>query len=383
MVTVVSPDSLWNERDLVQSIRVELSDRAYPILIGSRLCVDETARQAISETVGGRHCLLISDDHVAPLYAGDLRSALRSAGAREVCETTFPAGEASKTPAVLEKLWRFGVAAGLGRDAVAVALGGGVVGDIAGFFAATYMRGIRFMQVPTSLLADVDSSVGGKVAVDLPEGKNLVGAFHQPSLVLADLVCLRTLPPRELSCGLAEVVKYGVIMDREFFSFLAERGSALRTCDEVLFEEIVSRSCRCKARIVEQDEKEAGVRAVLNYGHTFGHAIEAQMGFAGLNHGECVAIGMGMAADLGARLGMCSEELARRQDRVLHACGLPTSLPSGSTLTAEGVLAAMSRDKKVKGGRLRLVLPIEIGRVEIRTVEQRALMLDAIGGRLG
>lgn len=367
----------------MQTIDVQLPKNPYPILVGACLHEVTEACTVLAHAVSGRRCMLVSDENVFPRYGGLYEHMAREAGCVQVDAVVLPPGESSKSVANLEHLWRSGVRAGLDRDAVVFALGGGVVGDIAGFFAATYMRGIGLVQIPTSLLADVDSSVGGKVAVDLPEGKNLVGVFHQPKLVLADVGNLASLPPRELSCGLAEVIKYGVIMAPDFFQYLLAHGDELNTFREPLYEEIVARCCRCKAAVVEEDERETGLRAILNYGHTFGHAVETLTGYSGLNHGECVAIGMGMAADLAVQLDLCPSDLPEIQDALLRKAGLPTSLAAGFGLTASSILDAMYRDKKVRQGHLRLVLPTRIGHVELVTSDDDMAIRAAAEGRLG
>jgi 3-dehydroquinate synthase len=257
------------------------------------------------------------------------------------------------------------------------------VGDVAGFFAATFLRGITLVQVPTTLLALVDSSVGGKVGVDLPEGKNLVGAFHQARLVLGEVAVLTTLPVREVRNGLAEVIKYGIIMDNELFTLLETAADRLVPPDLPLYEQVVSRCCTLKARVVEQDEKETGLRAILNYGHTFAHALETVGEFRALRHGEAVSVGMGMAADLAARTGACAPEVGRRLDALLERCGLPRRLERLPGITPQAVLDCMYRDKKVRAGRLRLVLPREIGAVELVEWRDRDVLLRAIGGRIG
>jgi 3-dehydroquinate synthase len=262
----------------------------------------------------------------------------------------------------LSRLWEAFARLRLDRRSVVIALGGGVIGDLAGFAAATYLRGIDLVQLPTTLLAQVDASVGGKTAIDLPEGKNLVGAFYQPRWVVADVGTLASLPPRELRAGLAEVIKYGVIADETLFDFLERERDAVLAGEPERLAQIVLRSCRIKADVVREDEREGGLRAILNYGHTAGHAVEALAGYAGLLHGECVAIGMEAAARLSVRLGMLAPGDAERQRRLLEAYGLPVALPPGQEPRA--ILDAMRWDKKTVGDEIRFVLARGIGIVE-------------------
>lgn len=365
----------------MKCVPVQTPRHRYDILVGWRLRESPETVGAVRDLVSGRRCLLVSDSNVAPLYAGSVSDMLTRAGA--VCATeTFTAGESSKTLAEAERLYRAALAHGLGRDGFIVALGGGVTGDLAGFAAATYMRGIAFIQIPTSLLAMVDSSVGGKVGVDLPEGKNLVGAFHQPELVLADLSALTTLPKRELQCGMAEVIKYGLILDRGLFATLEQHAAALLDLQPDMCESVICRCCELKADVVCADEKErTGQRALLNYGHTFGHALEVLCGYTKLTHGEGVAIGMGMAAELARLLGRADAELGQRQNSVLRAAGLPTSLRGD--IAPEKVLDVMKRDKKVVRGRLRFVVVPEIGRAEIVEAPDEAMVLEAVRRHCG
>ncbi|TWI00355.1 3-dehydroquinate synthase [Luteimonas cucumeris] len=342
----------------LQRTNVEVGgERPYAISIGPGL-LDDGALLAAS--VRGRHVLLLSDSHVAPLYAKRVAHALR--GVRDdlrIDAYVLPAGEASKTLATFAEAIDALAAIGATRDACIIALGGGVVGDLAGFVAACWMRGIDCVQVPTTLLAMVDSSVGGKTAVDLPQGKNLVGAFHPPRAVIADTEALLTLPPRELRAGLAEVAKYGAIRDAAFLDWIEAHAEALLASDDAALTEAVARSCRHKAQIVERDPYEHGERALLNFGHTFGHAIEAEQGFGGLNHGEAVAVGMVLAAKLSARLGLASDADAQRLAVLLARLELPVAIPAG--LDAEALLARMRLDKKADANGLRFVLWDGIG----------------------
>ncbi len=363
----------------MQTVTVTTPDKTYQIAIASGLLASSKARDLLTPLVKGRKCLLVSDSNVAPLYADCTAQLVESCGAEAVGRVVFPAGEESKNLGTVAELYHQAISAGLNRRSIVLALGGGVVGDMAGFAAATYMRGIPFVQIPTSLLAMVDSSVGGKVGCDLPEGKNLVGAFHQPELVLADLAALDSLPVREQACGWGEVIKYAVIMDADFFELLGEHADLLLKLDPARCEEVVARCCRLKAEVVAQDEREQGLRAILNYGHTFGHALETIGGFSALNHGEGVAIGMGIAADLAVKLGMAPASLAARQDELLRRFGLPTTWSLEAS--DEAVLKLMYRDKKVLQNRLRLVLPTAIGSVSVVECDREDLVKEAIGGR--
>jgi 3-dehydroquinate synthase len=268
------------------------------------------------------------------------------------------------------------------RGVTVIALGGGVVGDLAGFAASTYLRGVRVVQIPTTLVAQVDASVGGKTAVNHPKGKNLIGTFYQPALVLADISMLRTLQMRDLIGGLAEVVKYGVIADERLFRYVEAHAAELLARDLTALERVVVASVRIKAGVVGKDEREAGLRRILNYGHTLGHAIETVTGYRRVHHGEAVAIGMEFAARLAVRVGLCDQGLADRQGRLLRRIGLPTQLPRGHS--GGRLLAAMAHDKKVSGGRLHFVLPERLGRVRIQPVDARLVMRtlkDVAAGR--
>ncbi len=336
-----------------RTLEVQLGERGYPIAIGGGLLGRTDAWTSIAPE---RQVLLLSNTTVAPLYAKALREAL---GKRPLELLLLPDGESHKTLEQAGVVYQRLAAMGANRDAVLVALGGGVIGDLGGFVAATWMRGIDFVQVPTTLLAMVDSSVGGKTAVNLPAGKNLVGAFHQPRLVVADLDTLATLPPREYASGLAEVLKYGAIVDREFFDWIDAHAAALIARDLDVVAEAVERSCRHKAAIVARDERETGDRALLNFGHTFGHALEAVAGYGTLLHGEAVAIGMVQAARLSERLGLSSPADGDRLAAVLARLDLPVAPPAG--LSADELEHAMRLDKKNASGKLRFILWRGIG----------------------
>ncbi len=363
------------------TIHVPLRDRAYDLRIGDRLLADADAT-ALAPLAGGRRCLLVSDSNVAPLYGTAATALLRAAGASRVETVVIPAGEGSKVLATMSTLYTAAARAGVDRRGLIVSLGGGVVTDLSGFLAATWMRGVDYAQLPTSLLAQVDSAVGGKTGVDLPEGKNLVGAFHQPRLVLLDVSTLRSLPPRELRCGLAEVVKYGVILDAELFARLEQNRKALLRADPVFYREVVRRSCELKVQVVVEDEFDTtGCRALLNYGHTFGHALETLGGYSTYLHGEAVAIGMGMAADLALLLEDTADrrEVRDRQDALLAALGLPLQARG---LDAAAVQQAMQSDKKFVGGRSRVILPERLGEVRQFADVPAEAVRRAIAGRL-
>jgi 3-dehydroquinate synthase len=311
--------------------------------------------------VDDAHAVIITDANVDDIYTEPVADSLVEAGA-EVDILSVEAGEQSKAPEVAAELWEQMLDQGADRKSVVVALGGGVVGDLAGFVAATFARGLRFVQVPTTLLAQVDSSVGGKVGVNLPGGKNMVGAFWQPRGVVIDVDVLDTLPQREYRAGLAEVVKYGVIQDAEFFAFLEANVEPINSRDHAVLTRIIERCCRLKADVVEQDEREeSGLRAILNYGHTFGHAFEAATGYEQLLHGEGVAMGMMCAARLAQRIGRVDAAFVERQRALLEAFGLPLTVPE---VAPDELIELMYRDKKVDRGKLRFVLPSRIGHVE-------------------
>lgn len=352
----------------------------YSIHIGPGLLDDG---KALASMLRGRHALIVSDDHVAPLYADRVRQALAQARPEvRIATHVVPAGEASKTLANFGSTIDALAALGATRDACIYALGGGVVGDLAGFAAACWMRGIDCVQLPTTLLAMVDSSVGGKTAVDIAQGKNLVGAFHPPRAVFADTGTLRTLPPRELSAGLAEVIKYGAIVDAEFLGWLELHATGLLARDGALLAEAITRSCAHKAAIVERDPFEHGERALLNFGHTFAHAIETEQaafyGYGtGLNHGEAVAIGMVLAAKLSSALGMADPVDGERLRSLLLAFGLPVELPTG--LGPAALLAHMHLDKKARGAGLRFILWDRAGAARIVAGVDEAAVLASLG----
>lgn len=352
-------------------------ERPYTVAIGAGLIADG---QRLASPLRGRHVLVATDSNVAPLYLDAVERALREVRpGLAIGRFVMPAGEHEKTLArfaeCLDALARLGAT----RDAAVYALGGGVVGDLAGFAAACWMRGIDCVQLPTTLLAMVDSSVGGKTAVDLPAGKNLVGAFHPPRAVIADTRTLSTLPERELLAGLAEVVKYGAVFDLRFFDWLERHVEALLARDDAALAEAIARSCRYKAEVVARDPYERGDRALLNFGHTFGHAIEAEQGYgAGLNHGEAVAVGMVLAARLSARLGRASAGDGERLRALLSRFGLPTAVPAA--LDPQALLARMRLDKKAAASGLRFVLWEGIGEGRIVAGVDDADVLAVLAG---
>jgi 3-dehydroquinate synthase len=344
-----------------ERVHVALAGRGYDIIVGPGLL--DQAGAFLAPAIRSRRAVVVTDAHVAALHLPRFAAALTAAGiAPEVI--ALPPGEQTKDFAHFAALCEDVLALGIERATPIVALGGGVVGDLAGFAAASLLRGLDLVQVPTTLLAQVDSSVGGKTAIDTRHGKNLVGAFHQPVLVLADTDVLGTLPRRELLAGYAEVAKYGLIRDAGFYAWLERGAPALIAGDAQARQAAVLQSCAAKAAIVAADEREAGERALLNFGHTFGHALEAATGFGDkLLHGEAVALGMQLAFDLSARLGLCPVAAALRVRRHLAAVGLPTTLAEigAAELDAGRLLALMRKDKKVSGGRITLILARDIG----------------------
>jgi len=348
----------------------------YRIAVGEGLLDDGSA---LAAHVRGRHVLIVSDNHVAPLYARKLAATLQAAlPAASVMVTCLPAGESAKTLDSFSELTRELADFGATRDACVFALGGGVIGDLAGFAAACWMRGIDVVQLPTTLLAMVDSSVGGKTAVDLPQGKNLVGAFHPPRAVFADTATLKTLPERELRAGFAEVVKYGAIVDADFMGWLDAHADALLARDDAALTEAIARSCAHKAAIVERDPFEHGERALLNFGHTFAHAIESEQGYGGLNHGEAVAVGMVLAAQLSTALGIATGDDAEGLSALLARFGLPVALPPG--LDPDALLARMRLDKKAGASGLRFVLWDRPGAARIIADAPDTAVLAVLGG---
>jgi 3-dehydroquinate synthase len=344
----------------MHTVDVALGQRSYQILVGSGLLAEAGCHVAALFPPG--RALIITDDTVAGLYLDRVTKSLSAAGFA-VSTATVPAGEQSKSFDQLSRLCDECFCAGLERRSLILALGGGVIGDLAGFVAATYHRGIPFVQLPTTLLAQVDSSIGGKTAINLPGGKNLVGAFYQPALVLADIAALATLDARQFSSGLAEVVKHAMIRDAALFARLEADAAKILARDPATLGEIVARNCAVKAAVVSADEREAGLRAILNYGHTVGHAVEAIASYGVYTHGEAVALGMAAAAAIACSRGFISDAVVAQQNKLLGRFGLPTKLRR--PLDADALLEAMRHDKKVRAGRLRLVLPVAIGETRI------------------
>jgi 3-dehydroquinate synthase len=365
-------------------VRVELGARGFDIVVGAGVLAEAGARL---KALGIRRAVIVTDETVAALHLPALTGSLARAGIRHD-RVIVPPGEATKSFDGLEHLMESMLALGIERSTVVVALGGGVVGDLAGFAAAIALRGLDYVQIPSTLLAQIDSSVGGKTAIDSRHGKNLIGAFHQPRLVLADTALLDTLPRRELLAGYAEVAKYGLIDDAAFFAWLEQNGVPLIAGDEAARRHAIVACCRAKARVVALDERESGPRALLNLGHTFGHALEAELDFRPdlLLHGEAVAIGMVMAFDLSASLGLAPAADAARVRRHFEAVGLPTGLGAaqfgGRGFTVDGLIERMRRDKKVRDGRMAFVLARGIGRAflsqDVEIDALRALLERAV-----
>ncbi|MDD0810329.1 3-dehydroquinate synthase [Curvibacter sp. RS43] len=344
-------------------VAIDLGERSYDILIGPDL-LDQA--QAFDGVPASRSALIVTNTTVAPLYLARLKVALATRHA-VLHEVILPDGEAYKTWDTLNLVFDALLGQGCDRKTVLYALGGGVVGDMTGFAAAAYMRGVPFVQVPTTLLAQVDSSVGGKTAINHPLGKNMIGAFYQPQKVLCDLNVLRTLPARELSAGLAEVIKYGPIADTAFLDWIEAHIDGLRACDQALMAHAVQRSCEIKAEVVGVDERESGLRAILNFGHTFGHAIEAGLGYGQWLHGEAVGCGMVMAAQLSLRLGLVDAAWVARLTRLIAAAGLPIQAPVLDAQDNAGrYLSLMRVDKKAEAGEIKFVLIDAPGRAVVR-----------------
>lgn len=344
----------------MRTLTVETPHCRYPIYIGHGLYEQAETLLApyLSPTVA-----IISNETVAPLYLPTLQAALAGIG-RRFFSIILPDGEAHKNSATLNRIYDGLMQHRAERKTTLIALGGGVIGDMAGFAAATYQRGAPFVQIPTTLLSQVDSSVGGKTAINHPLGKNMIGAFYQPQAVLADLGCLKTLPPREFSAGMAEVIKYALLGDAVFLSWLEQHMPALMAQESAILAEAVYRCCRMKAEIVGADEKEQGIRAHLNLGHTFGHAIEAEMGYGHWLHGEAVAAGMVLACRLSEHLGYLAPADSERVIRLLQAADLPVAAPS---MSLERWIEHMQHDKKVSDGHMRFVILTELGRAAVRS----------------
>ncbi|EAW32572.1 3-dehydroquinate synthase [marine gamma proteobacterium HTCC2143] len=356
----------------MQTLNVDLGDRSYPIYIGEDLL---SQAELLRQHIHGHQVLVISNETVAPIYLESIR---RSLGDLHYSELILPDGEQYKSLEVLGKIYDRLLEENHNRTTTLVALGGGVVGDMTGFAAASYQRGVNFIQIPTTLLSQVDSSVGGKTGVNHPLGKNMIGAFHQPQCVIADTQTLSTLPPRELSAGVAEVIKYGLISDASFYRWLKGNVDGLLACDGDVLSEVIRRSCENKAHVVASDEREAGVRAILNFGHTFGHAIETAQGYGAWLHGEAVAAGMMLATDLSSRLGWLTVGDVNDVRQLLQQSRLPVQPP---TMSCDQFLSLMARDKKVLDGNLRLVLLKSVGEAivtsDVTTQQIKATLMAA------
>jgi 3-dehydroquinate synthase len=375
--TALNPSASGKMRPVdppLETIPVALGARSYRIHVGPG------ALASVGRELGGlevgKRALLVADRGVLARYGATVRESL-SRGGFEVAELLVPEGEAAKALAVAERAWDAAIDAGLDRSSSILALGGGTVGDLAGFVAATYMRGVNFVPLPTTVLGQVDAAIGGKTAINHPRAKNIVGAFHQPRLVMCDTAALLSLPEREYRSGLAEVIKHGIVLDAAYFADVEANLPALRARDLSALTRIIAGSCRLKAGVVERDEHEADLRAVLNYGHTIGHALEVVTGYARWTHGEAVALGIAGAARLAERLGVADGAVRQQQLRLLEAVGLPTR---GADVPAPSVLDAIARDKKARDGRLPFVLAPAIGTFrlvfDVPAAEVRATLAD-------
>ncbi len=357
----------------MSELRVELGERSYPIFIDSGI-LDQP--QYFKPFIAGSQVLLVTNTVVDPLYAATLEKSLSFVDS--LTKVVLPDGESTKNLETLNAIFDSLLGAGHNRKTTLIALGGGVVGDMVGFAAASYQRGVNFIQVPTTLLAQVDSSVGGKTAVNHPLGKNMIGAFHQPKSVVIDTELLKTLPERELSAGLAEVIKYGLIADADFFDWLEANIQKLLHLDSGALIYAIERSCQLKADVVAADEREGGIRAILNLGHTFGHAIEAHMGYGNWLHGEAVGAGMVMACQMSEKLGWIDSELVKRATVLIANAGLPVAPPA--EMTPEIFLKYMSVDKKVLDKSLRLVLLKACGNAVVTSEFSESILQETLQG---
>lgn len=354
---------------VMRTLQVDLGDRSYPIHIGSGLLA---VRELIAPHIAGRQVAVVTNETVAPLY---LQQLIDTLDGFTVLPIVLPDGEEFKTWEVLQRIFDALLEARHDRKTTLIALGGGVIGDMTGFAAASYQRGVDFIQVPTTLLSQVDSSVGGKTGINHPLGKNMIGAFYQPKAVIIDIATLKTLPERELSAGLAEVIKYGLICDEPFLSWLEQHMAGLLALDEALLSEAIERSCAAKARVVSADEREGGVRAILNLGHTFGHAIETHQGYGAWLHGEAVSAGTVMALEMSCQLGSITQAQRDRAIRLLRSARLPITPPVD--MAPADFARHMAVDKKVLNGKLRLVLLSALGEAVISGDFPRAV-LDSV-----
>ncbi|MGL4473844.1 MAG: 3-dehydroquinate synthase [Shewanella sp.] len=359
----------------MQQLQVELDERSYPIYIGQKLLNDSEilSRYSLNKTV-----LIVTNDTIAPLFLAKLTQALQGLSGA-IYSHILPDGEVFKTLSQLEGIFATALEHTLGRDCVFVALGGGVIGDMTGFAAACYQRGVDFIQIPTTLLSQVDSSVGGKTAVNHALGKNMIGAFYQPKQVIIDIDCLNSLPSREFAAGMAEVIKYGIMWDGHFFDYLEQHADAILALEPSALTTVIKRCCEIKAQVVGEDETEHGVRALLNLGHTFGHAIESEMGYGNWLHGEAVAAGTVLAAKTAQALGYIDESKVWRICQLFTRFNLPIAAPE--SMNFDSFIKHMRRDKKVLAGKLRLVLPTDIGSAQIVTGVEDSLLAKVIDRR--
>jgi len=355
----------------MQTLTVDLGDRSYPIHIGAGLL---NQAELILPHLAQKRVMIVTNTTVAPLYLAQLTATLQAGGVT-AAQVVLPDGEAYKNWETLNLIFDALLTQRAERKTTLIALGGGVIGDMTGFAAASYQRGVPFIQIPTTLLSQVDSSVGGKTGINHPLGKNMIGAFYQPKVVLADTDTLQTLPPRELSAGLAEVIKYGLIRDVEFLAWLEANMERLRALDPAAITHAIYRSCEIKAQVVGEDEREGGIRAILNLGHTFGHAIETGMGYGNWLHGEAVAAGMVMAAQTSQRLGWISEADVARTRALIRAAGLPDVAPA---IGVDTYLEYMGHDKKVEGGKMRFVLLKKLGEAVVTGDVPKATLRDTL-----
>jgi 3-dehydroquinate synthase len=358
----------------VQTVQVDVGHTRYPILIGPGILGDG---KSLGSRIPAGDIMVVSDKNVAKHYMSVLKDDLPR---RRIAECVLPVGEQYKTLATAARIFDALVASRLNRDATVIALGGGIVGDIAGFVAASYQRGVGFVQVPTTLLAQVDSSVGGKTGVNHPGGKNLIGAFYQPGAVIADTATLKSLPERELRAGLAEVIKYGCIWDPLLFDWLDRNMAQLLALDPEALGYAIARSCTIKATVVARDEREQSVRAILNFGHTFGHALEAATGYTQYLHGEAVALGMLIATDFSHRIGIIDAAIVEKVRQILGKAGLPVEAPQVGGIK---ILELMQMDKKVQGGAVRLVLLQRLGRAVVTAQYPKPLLESTLKDYFG
>ena len=353
----------------MRTLKVNLEDRSYPIYIGSDVSLDN---ELYSKHISSKKIALITNEQIADLYLSEISQTLN---AFDLKTLVLPEGETEKNLETVGKAVEFLSDNGIDRDSSIIAFGGGVIGDITGFVASSYMRGIKFLQVPTTLLAQVDSSVGGKTGVNINTGKNLIGSFYQPSAVIADTRYLNSLEPNRLSEGLAEVIKYGLIRDEDFFKWLSKNTNRILALEPEIMTHLIERCCQIKAEIVSEDEREGSIRAILNYGHTFGHAIESLTDYSVYTHGEAVSIGMVMAASMAERMGMLSQDDKTDITRLLESVNLPTKKPD---LNNNDFLESMKRDKKVQDGEIRLILLESIGRAIISNDYPNEILMKTI-----